>query len=113
MTATGTICRLWHGWTRPEDADAYEAYLAEELYPRVERELAGRGYLGFHVVRRAGEHEVEFVTMTWFESLESVRAFAGPSYEAPVITETARRLLSRHDDQVRHYELCASEPAWP
>jgi heme-degrading monooxygenase HmoA len=112
VTGAGAICRLWHGWTRPEDADAYETYLADELYPRVARELGRRGYLGFHVLRRDGDAdgEVEFVTMTWFDSLESVRSFAGPSYETPVLTRAARRLLSRHDERASHYELCASEP---
>ena len=33
------ICRLWHGWTSTENAASYEAYLGDELYPRLEREL--------------------------------------------------------------------------
>jgi hypothetical protein len=108
VSRVGAVCRLWHGWTRPEDADAYEAYLAGELYPRIERELGGRGYLGFDVVRRPADTEVEFVTMTWFDSLASVQAFAGASYETPVLTETALHLLSRHDEHARHFELRAS-----
>ena len=107
------ICRLWRGWTRPEDADAYESYLTEYLYPRVVRELTGQGYLGFHVLRREAEDEVEFATMTWFDSLEAVRSFAGPAYETPVLTPTARRLLSRHEERASHYELRASGPEWP
>ena len=65
------ICRLWHGWTAAENADAYEAYLTEELFPRLGRELGGRGYRGFHILRREDGSEVGFVTMTWFESLRS------------------------------------------
>jgi hypothetical protein len=38
------ICRLWHGWTCASDADAYETYLRDDLYPRLERDLAGKGY---------------------------------------------------------------------
>jgi hypothetical protein len=101
------ICRLWHGWTEPADADAYERYLREELYPRLERELAGRGYRGYQILRRSEEAEVAFVTMTWFDSLAAVRGFAGDDYETAVITETAARLLARHEPRATHYELAA------
>jgi antibiotic biosynthesis monooxygenase (ABM) superfamily enzyme len=100
------ICRLWHGWTSAKNAAAYEAYLRDELYPRLERELADRGYRGHHVVRRDRAGEVEFVTMTWFDSLDSVRSFAGADYETPVITTTAARLLERYDPHAGHFELC-------
>lgn len=98
------ICRLWRGWTTAANADAYEAYLRDELYPRVAVELAGRGYLGHDVLRRPDGGDVEFVTMTWFDSLDAVRAFAGEDPEVPVITATAARLLDRYDDRVRHFE---------
>ena len=26
------ICRIWHGWTKPENADAYERLLREEIF---------------------------------------------------------------------------------
>jgi antibiotic biosynthesis monooxygenase (ABM) superfamily enzyme len=99
------ICRLWRGWTTGDDADSYATYLTEELYPRLARELVDRGYRGFHVIRRPDGDEVAFVTMTWFDSIESVRSFAGPDYETPVITERAAALLSRYDDRTFHYEL--------
>jgi hypothetical protein len=57
------ICRMWHGWTLPENADAYDSYLKNELFPRVEQELTPRGYRGFHLLRLERGSEVEFVTM--------------------------------------------------
>lgn len=103
------ICRLWHGWTKATDADDYEMYLRDELYPRLERELADRSYLGHHVLRRLAGDEVEFVTMTWFDSLDSVRGFAGDDYETPVITGTAARLLAHYDPQAQHFDLAAHQ----
>ena len=99
------ICRVWRGWTAAADADGYEAYLTAELYPRLARELGDEGYRGFHVLRRPDGDEVAFVTMTWFDSLDSIRSFAGQEYETPVITERAASLLSRYDDRALHYEL--------
>jgi antibiotic biosynthesis monooxygenase (ABM) superfamily enzyme len=97
------ICRLWHGWTKPTRADAYEAYLRDELFPRLARELAG--YRGFHILRLQRASETEFVTLVWFDTLDAVRAFAGDGYEFAVIGDTARNLLTRHDPRCAHYEL--------
>lgn len=99
------ICRVWHGWTTLEKADAYERYLKDELFPRVEKELSPHGYRGFELLRRSQDHEVEFVTMLWFQSLEAVRSFAGANYEMPVISDKARTLLYRYADRVTHYEV--------
>jgi hypothetical protein len=38
------ICRLWHGWTKARNADAYQSYLRDELYPCLDRELAEHGF---------------------------------------------------------------------
>lgn len=99
------ICRMWKGWTRPGDADAYEAYLRDDLFVRVAAELRDRGYRGHHVLRINREAESEFVTLVWFTSLEAVQSFAGNTYETPVLSPTARRLLARYDERCEHYTL--------
>ena len=99
------ICRLWRGWTTPHNADAYETYLRNELYPRLERELAARGYRGHHLLRRNVEGEVEFASLTWFDFLESVRAFAGDDYETAVISATAAQLLAHYEPNATHFDL--------
>jgi hypothetical protein len=102
------ICRVWHGWTTIKKADAYERYLKDELFPRVEKELSPHGYRGFELLRRSQDNEVEFVTMLWFLSLQAVRSFAGANYEMPVISDKARTLLYRYADRVTHYEVVGS-----
>jgi hypothetical protein len=37
------IARIWHGYTKPEDADAYEAMLKPELLPDISRANGYRG----------------------------------------------------------------------
>ena len=96
------IGRIWHGWARPENADAYEELLRAHVLPGIHR-IAG--YRGATVLRRDEDDEVEFVTLTLFESLESVRAFAGEDYEAAVVPPEARALLTRFDERSRHYEV--------
>src|SRR5262245_39912023 len=105
--AFAMITRLWRGWTTAEDADAYERFLLSELFPRM-RGIAG--FLGADVLRRDdAEGEVAFVTLTRFDTLESVRAFAGDNYEVPVLEPPALALLSRYDSQAQHFETSSFE----
>jgi hypothetical protein len=41
----------------------------------------------------------------WFESIDAVRAFAGPEYEVAVVPSAARALLQRFDARSAHYEV--------
>lgn len=98
------ICRIWHGWTAPENADAYERLLRSEIF----RGIAARGirsYHGIELLRRAADDSVEFVTMMWFDSIEAVREFAGADYEVAVVPPEARALLQRFDARSAHYEV--------
>ena len=96
------IGRLWHGWTSPANADGYEALLRQEVLPGIGRIP---GFKGVYLLRKSGKDEVEFVTLTLWESLEAVRAFAGADYEVAVVPPEARRLLSRFDERSVHYEV--------
>jgi len=98
------ICRIWHGWTKPANADAYEHLLREEVF----RGIAGRniaGYHGIELLRRSVGDEVEFQTMMWFESLDAVRTFAGAEYEQAVVPAAARVLLAHFDARSAHYDV--------
>src|SRR4029079_14927204 len=93
--------RIWHGWTAPENADAYEALLRSEVLPGIDRI---EGFRGAHLLRRDAGDEVEFVTLTVFDSLEAVREFAGEDYEVAVVPPEARRLLAPYDESSAHYD---------
>src|SRR3979490_1831359 len=99
------ISRLWHGWTTREKADAYEGLLRSEVLPGIHRV---KGCKGAHLLRRDGKDkdkdEVEFVTLTMFDSLDAVKEFAGEDYELAVVPPEARKLLTRFDERSRHYE---------
>jgi heme-degrading monooxygenase HmoA len=96
------IARLWRGWTTPENADAYEEFLRTTMFPSIHRVP---GFLGADLLRRDLDGEVAFVTITRFDSLEAVRAFAGEAYEQAVVEPEARRLLSRLDERSEHYKV--------
>jgi hypothetical protein len=101
------ISRVWHGWTTPERADAYEALLGSEILPGI----LARGIAGLERIelfRRELGAEVEFVTVMWFTSWAAVKAFAGEDHEAAVVPASARAVLARFDDRSRHYEVRAA-----
>jgi len=95
------VSRIWHGWTSRENADAYQQLLQARILPGIHRV---RGYRGAYLLRRDVKEGVEFVTLTFFDSLEAVRAFAGEEYEVAVVPPEARKLLSRFDEKSTHYD---------
>jgi heme-degrading monooxygenase HmoA len=96
------IARMWHGWTNPQNADAYENLLRDEMFPGMRRI---QGFEGAYLLRRAVGEEVEFVTVTMFTSLDAVRRFAGEEYETAVLHPQAAGLLSHYDPKSVHYEV--------
>lgn len=98
------IARIWYGYTSPQNADAYEALLKTEIFPGIlARNVAGLRRI--ELLRAPVEEEVEFATVMWFDSLESVKAFAGADYEIAVVPPRAREVLKRFDARSRHYEV--------
>jgi heme-degrading monooxygenase HmoA len=98
------IGRIWHGYTTPENADTYENLLKEEIFAGI-RGRNIRGFREIQLFRRPLEHEVEFITIMWFDSLDAVREFAGDDYEAAVVPPRARAVLKRFDARSQHYEV--------
>lgn len=98
------ISRIWHGYTTPANADAYENLLKEEIFVGIgDRKIPG--YKGIHLLRRPMVNEVEFITIMWFDSIDAVRAFAGEDYEAAVVPPKAQKILSHYDPRSQHYSV--------
>lgn len=103
------IARIWHGWTTPENVDAYERLLREEIFPGIAAKGVA-GYRGIDLLRRSPapgdlDSEVELVTVMWFDSWEAVKGFAGEDYAASYVPASARKVLARHDSHSTHYEV--------
>ena len=98
------ICRIWHGYTTFENADKYEKLLNEEIFVGIKnREI--KGYKGIQLLRREIDYETEFITIMWFDSIDSVIEFAGKDYQNAVVPDKAQMILSRFDKQSQHYEV--------
>src|SRR3954467_8581667 len=99
------IARVWHGYTRPEHADSYEAMLKPEWRPGISK---AKGYRGSYLLRRNAGPEVEFITILLWESIWDIRAVAGEDYETSIIPEDRLKFLSRHGAKASHYEVAGT-----
>jgi hypothetical protein len=102
------VARHWRGWTKPQNADTYEALLKSKVLPEL-RKIAG--YRGGYILRSNGSEESEFVVVNLFESLDAVRKFAGATFAVPVFEPEAKLLLSRFEPIANHYEVRAAPEA--
>jgi heme-degrading monooxygenase HmoA len=100
------IARLWHGYTNRTNAPIYEKMLLGDILPGI-RKL--QGYRGCYVLQRKNGAEVEFITLTLWESIDAVRQFAGLDYTKAVIAPQAEILLTRYDAESVHYECVHSD----
>jgi heme-degrading monooxygenase HmoA len=97
------IARLWRGIANtPLDADAYLRHLDTNVLPTL---AAIRGHRGARVLRREARGRIEFLVMTFWDSMDAVREFAGKNPESAVVEPEARAVLGEYDDFVRHYEV--------
>ena len=104
------IERVWRGWVSDANADTYAVFLRDVLFPEAH---AIPGFRGARVLRRRVGDDWEFMTITHFESLDAIRAFAGDDLEAAHIAPRARELLSRWEDRVAHFEIAFDDEVGP
>lgn len=96
------IARTWHGRVPAHLADAYHAYL---LRTGLGDYASTPGNLGVQVLRRMDDGVAHFLLITFWESLDAIRAFAGPDYErARYYPEDDEYLLDRVPF-VTHYDV--------
>jgi heme-degrading monooxygenase HmoA len=97
------IGRMWRGWADGDGA-AYKAHFQGEV---LEALRAVPGCRGGFLLRCDDAAGVEFVTLTLFDSLDAVRAFAGEQYEQAVVAPAAQAALRDYDRTVQHYTIVA------
>jgi len=102
------ICRIWHGKTLRGNADAYAAFLQARAVPDY-RSVAGN--LDVAIVRRDEGATTHFLTITHWESEESIRAFAGDDLlKAKYYPEDGDFLLE-FEPEVQHFVVLARASA--
>jgi heme-degrading monooxygenase HmoA len=98
------ISRHWRGLAKAEFAQAYVEHLQTETFPAI-RKL--RGFVGAEILRRDVPEGVEFLVVTRWASMDSIRAFAGDEVDTAVVPAEVDAMMVDYDRIVRHYEVAA------
>jgi heme-degrading monooxygenase HmoA len=106
------IARVWRGRTTAADAQAYSRHFTEKVRPELDRIVGHRGALLLRSGKPGGG-EVEFLVVTMWDSMDAVRAFAGPDPERAVVEPAARAVLAGYDETVRHYDVVSNALSAP
>lgn len=96
------IARTWHGRVPAAKADAYHEYLKRTGLPDYK---ATPGNRGVQVLRRIEGDEAHFFLLSFWESLESIRAFAGDDLERARYYPEDSEYLLELEPTVTHYEV--------
>jgi heme-degrading monooxygenase HmoA len=98
------IARIWRGVTKAEDAEEYEAYVDETGIAEYKQ---AEGNRGAWILKRIDGDRAEFLTVSFWDSLESVSNFTGRDgdIETAVYYPEDDRFLLEREAKVKHYEV--------
>ncbi len=96
------IARVWKGVVRLADADAYADYIRQTGFAEY---AETQGNLGAWILRRDEGDRTEFVTLSFWQSHDAIRAFAGDDIDAAVLYPEDERYLFDGESTVTHYEV--------
>ena len=98
----GIIARIWTGRVPPGKADAYDQFLRERAIPDY---TSIQGNLGEIILRRDEQNYTEFTIITFWDSIDSIKAFAGENYEKAKYYEEDKEYLLEFPEHVKHYKM--------
>lgn len=98
----GNIIRVWYGTAFRQHADDYTNHVKNDIFPLLSQM---KGNLGAKILRRDVEDGVEFIVVTIWDSLESIKEFAKDEVDKAVVAQAAQPYFIRYDDHVSHFTL--------
>lgn len=96
------IARMWHGRVPTPKAAAYRRFLNARAIPDY-RSVDGN--LSVHILERAEGDITHFITLTFWEDLDSIKSFAGEALETAKYYPEDREFLLEFEPTVLHYEV--------
>jgi heme-degrading monooxygenase HmoA len=99
------IARIWHGVTPGEKADEYVKFLDKT---GVTDYRATEGNRGVHVLRRVEGGQAHFLIITFWDSVDAIKKFAGDDHEKARYYPEDKDYLLEFEEKVVHYEVVFS-----
>ncbi len=95
------IARIWHGVTSASKADEYWAFLNKRAIPDFQ---GTAGNVGAYILRRVDGDRAHFLTISFWESTDVIRNFAGEDIERAKYYPEDKDFLLEFEPTVAHYE---------
>ena len=96
------IVRLWHGRVPSEKAQRYREFLNARAIPDY-RSVPGN--VSVRILERLDGEVTHFVTMTFWDDMASIRAFAGEDVRTAKYYPEDREFLLEFEPTVLHYDV--------
>jgi heme-degrading monooxygenase HmoA len=100
------IARMWHGRVPDARAAEYEAYLRREGIAKLE---AIPHNLGVDLFTRSRDGVTEFIVISYWRSLEDIKAYAGADIEKTHNLPRDAEFLIELEPTVRHFTVRVSD----
>ncbi len=98
-----SIVRIWSGKVPVEKAEEYSRFLAEKAIPDYSKTPGNRGVI---ILRELDDEKfVKFTLITFWESLESIKKFAGNEYWKAKYYDEDKDFLIDFPERVEHYKI--------
>ena len=96
------IARVWSGKTKASDADEYAEYMKRTGV----RDLRNtKGNLGVLMFKRVEDGTAEFWIISFWESVEAIKRFAGKDIAKAVYYPEDEKYLFKLEPELVHYEV--------
>jgi hypothetical protein len=106
MDNMARIVRVWKGYGTADGVRQYcDHHFTKTVLPQLR---ALEGFLSANVLVRSIETETEVIVATVWDSIDSVKAFAGEDHNVAVVEPIVRDLLDRFDDRVTHFTVAVA-----
>jgi len=100
------IERHWKGIVRVQEADNYIQHLRTKTFPHIS---AMAGFIKASILKRPVDRGVEFLIITVWNSIESIKAFAGEQVEVANVPKEAREMMVEFEPIAAHYEVISGD----
>lgn len=96
------VIREWKGVVKRESANNYIKHLLQETFPQLS---LVKGFIKARILKRTIADGEEFLVVTEWDSIASIKAFAGEDVEKAVVPKTASDMMVRYDQKATHFEM--------
>jgi GNAT superfamily N-acetyltransferase len=96
------IVRIWRARASKDKVASYAQHAAGRVFPQL-RELPG--HKGALLLTKERDAVVELQVLTFWDCLEAVKSFAGPSPDVAIVEPDAKALLLDFDRSAAHYDV--------